>query len=79
MASSTRCTNCDKGNDVELEMTAKNGQLLTMASCPRCETRTWTSDGAPVAMDEVLKITSGNPEFAVTPSASTTRRARSSG
>jgi hypothetical protein len=77
MATSTRCTRCDKGNVVELEMTAKNGQVMTMASCTRCETRTWTVDGAPVERDEVLRITSGDPDFEVTPSASTSRRGRS--
>jgi hypothetical protein len=76
MASTTRCSHCDNSNVVELEMTAKNGQVLSMASCPRCETRSWTSDGNPVPMEEVLRITSGDPDFVVAPS-ERTRRSRS--
>ena len=62
------CSRCDRGNVVELEMKAKNGQVLALASCTKCETRTWTADGVPVEVQDVLKITSGDPDFVVTPS-----------
>jgi hypothetical protein len=48
-----------------------------MVSCSRCETRTWCADGEPISMDDVLKITSGNPEFVVTPSARAPKNAPS--
>lgn len=69
MAPTIRCSRCDRGTVVELEMTTKSGEKLALASCTRCETRTWTSDGVPVDRQDVLKITSGDPDFAVTPSA----------
>ena len=74
MPQTIRCRRCDRGTVVELEMTAKTGEVLALASCTRCETRTWTSDGVPVEMADVLKITSGDPDFVVTPSG---RKARS--
>jgi hypothetical protein len=60
---------------VELEMKVKGGQVLTMLSCSQCETRTWLSDGAPVSVADVLKLTAGDPEFTVTPSVKAQRRA----
>ena len=69
------CIACGHRGPVELQMTAKNKQVLTMVSCPKCETRSWYADGAPVTMQEVLKITANDPEFVVMPVAS---RARSS-
>lgn len=49
-------------------MQLKDGKTLTMASCPRCETRSWASDGQPVTMSEVLALTSGDPDFRLSPS-----------
>jgi hypothetical protein len=57
-------------------MKAKNNQVLTMLSCPRCETRSWYADGAPVTMGEVLRITANDPEFVVMPVPSRARGAR---
>ena len=54
-------------------MTAPNSQVLTMVSCPRCETRSWYADGTPVSMQEILKITANDPQFVVMPSASKQR------
>jgi hypothetical protein len=68
------CGSCGQARLVELEMRAKGGQLLTMLSCTRCESRVWLADGQPVVMSEVLKLTAGDPEFAVQPSASSSRR-----
>jgi len=62
------CATCGQPRPLELQMTVKSGQVLTMVSCSRCETRTWFADGQPISMDDVLKITSGNPEFVVNPS-----------
>ena len=39
-----------------------------MVSCASCESRTWFADGEEVSMDDVLKITSGDPDFVVNPS-----------
>jgi hypothetical protein len=77
MTKMTGCPRCSNGTLIELEMTAKNGQVLALASCTRCETRTWASDGSPISMDEVLRITSGDPDFAVVPSEKKVRRTRS--
>ena len=68
------CPECGQPNPVELAMTVKGGQELTMLSCGRCEARSWLSDGAPVSKSDVLKLTSGDPDFAVVPSAKTQRR-----
>lgn len=73
------CTNCGQGRLVELEMTVKSGEVLTMTSCQRCETRTWAADGRPVDREELLRITSGNPDFTPTPSERTTRRSKARG
>lgn len=62
------CATCGQPRPLELQMTVKSGQVLTMVSCSRCETRTWFADGEPVSMDEVLKITSGNPDLVIEPS-----------
>jgi hypothetical protein len=62
------CIACGHRTPVELQMTAKNKQVLTMVSCPKCETRSWYADGSPVSKDEVLKITANDPEFVVMPS-----------
>ncbi len=79
MTASTACTRCARGTVVELEMKAKNGQVLAMSSCTRCETRSWTADGEPVSRDEVLRITSGNPDFEVVPTPKKPRKARAAG
>lgn len=73
MADRRLCANCDRPAPVELEMKV-SGQTLTMVSCSGCETRTWLSGGKPVPMEDVLKITSGDPEFVITPSVQTKRR-----
>ena len=70
------CLVCGQGRPIELQMQAKNGQVLTMLSCPRCETRSWYADGTPVTMQEVLKITANDPEFVVMPVASRVRSAK---
>ena len=62
------CATCGQPRPIELQMSVKSGQVLTMVSCSRCETRTWFADGEPISMDDVLKITSGNPQFVVNPS-----------
>ena len=77
MAKTIRCSRCDNGSVVELEMSTKTGQKLALASCTRCETRTWTSDGEPVEVQDVLKLTSGDPDFVVTPSGRKSPRTRS--
>jgi hypothetical protein len=70
------CVTCGHGSPVELQMTAKNKQVLTMVSCPKCETRSWYADGTPVSMEEVLRITSNDPEFVVMPSTGKQRSRR---
>ncbi|MCW2573265.1 MAG: hypothetical protein JWO88_3323 [Frankiales bacterium] len=62
------CAVCGRERPIELQMTAKNNQVLTMLSCPKCETRSWYADGTPVTMQEVLQITANDPEFVVMPS-----------
>ena len=71
------CATCGQPRPLELQMTVKSGQVLTMVSCSRCETRTWFADGEPVSMDEVLKITSGNPDLVIEPSARAPKHAPS--
>jgi len=71
------CATCGQPRPLELQMTVKSGQVLTMVSCQRCESRTWFADGEAISMDDVLKITSGNPEFVVTPSARAPKHAPS--
>ena len=75
MADSLACTNCGQGRPIELQMTTKSGQVLTMTSCPRCESRSWYADNQPVSIDAVLKITAEDPEFRMTPSVRTVREA----
>jgi hypothetical protein len=74
MADPVPCVICGRGRPVELQMTVKSGQVLTMVSCPGCETRSWYADGTPVTKGEVLKITANDPDFVVVPSVSTTRK-----
>jgi hypothetical protein len=76
MPTPAACIVCGRERPIELQMTAKNQQLLTMLSCPKCETRSWYADGVPVTMQEVLKITANDPEFVVMPTASRVRAAR---
>ena len=73
MQSPVACVVCGRERPIELQMTVKNDQVLTMISCPKCETRSWYADGSPVTMDEVLKITANDPEFVVMPVASKPR------
>jgi DNA-directed RNA polymerase subunit RPC12/RpoP len=73
MPDAVACVNCGREGPIELQMTVKNGQILSMVSCTRCESRSWYADGMPVTTDEVLKITADNPEFVVVPSVSKTR------
>jgi hypothetical protein len=70
------CIACGHRGPVELQMTAKNQQVLTMVSCSKCETRSWYADGNPVTKDEVLKITANDPEFVVMPSTGKQRSRR---
>ena len=70
------CIACGHKSPFELQMTAKNKQLLTMVSCPKCETRSWYADDTPVTMQEVLKITANDPEFVVMPSTGKQRSRR---
>jgi hypothetical protein len=55
-------------------MTVKSGAVLTMLSCPRCETRSWLADGEPVSKDDVLRMTSGDADFVMTAPAKKPRR-----
>ena len=75
MPTPSHCIVCGRERPIELQMTAKNGQLLTMSSCPKCETRSWYADGESVTMQEVLRITANDPEFVVMPTASRVRSA----
>lgn len=75
MADTSTCAHCGRPGPVELEMKVKSGQTLTMLSCSACETRSWLADGEPVEMADVLKITAGDPDFTVTPSVKSQRRA----
>lgn len=70
----TTCAACGRSAPPELQMQLKNGKTLTMASCPRCESRSWAADGQPVTMSEVLALTAGDPEFTLSPSSSKGRR-----
>ena len=71
------CATCGQPRPLELQMTVKPDRVLTMVSCSRCETRTWFADGEQISMDDVLKITSGNPDFVVNPSARAPKHAPS--
>ena len=62
------CVVCGRERPIELQMTAKNDQVLTMLSCPKCETRSWYADGTAVTVQEILRITANDPEFVVMPS-----------
>lgn len=74
MVEAERCAHCDRPGLVELAMKVKSGQSLTMLSCTRCESRTWLSDGVPVTLDQVLKITAGQPDFVIQPGTAAKRR-----
>jgi hypothetical protein len=56
-------------------MKVASGVTLTMLSCSHCDRRSWLADGAPIAMDDVFKITAGDPDFTGTPSVKAQRRA----
>ena len=75
MADSLACTNCGQGRPIELQMTTKSGQVLTMTSCPRCESRSWYAAHQPVSIDAVLKITAKDPEIRMNHSDRTVRQA----
>jgi Zn-finger nucleic acid-binding protein len=70
------CPSCGRSGPIELQMSVKTGQELTMLSCPSCETRSWLADGEPVPRDEVLRLTSGDPDFVVKPPANGVRKPR---
>lgn len=74
MPRTTACSDCGHSNVVELGMTTTAGRRLSLLSCTRCETRTWTADGQPVSREEVLRLTAGNPDFVVTPAPARARR-----
>lgn len=63
MTVATKCPACSTGKQIELEMTTKAGNVLTLRSCMRCEARSWFVDGKPVGRDELLRATSANSEF----------------
>lgn len=64
MASATvTCPGCGRPGAVELQMKVKGGQELTMLSCNQCDARSWLADGSPLSRAEVLKLTSGDPDF----------------
>jgi hypothetical protein len=71
------CATCGRPKPLELQMKVKSGQVPTMVSCASCESRTWFADGEEVSMDDVLKITSGDPDFVVNPSARAPKHAPS--
>lgn len=73
----TGCGSCGRGRPIELQMTTKAGRVLTMRSCPRCESRSWLADGAPVSSDDILRLTADDPDFALVPYA--TKQKRDSG
>jgi hypothetical protein len=74
VAATSYCENCRRANPVELRMTTRDGRVLTMASCPRCESRQWTADGRPVSVAEVLQITAADPDLLIASSAGRARR-----
>ncbi|TAL15518.1 MAG: hypothetical protein EPN99_13180 [Frankiales bacterium] len=74
MPQTTACSGCGHSSVVELGMTTKAGRRLSLLSCTRCQTRTWTADGQPVPREEVLRLTAGNPDFVVTPAPARARR-----
>ena len=74
MTQALRCTNCERPGLVELEMKVRSVLVLTMLSCSRCEARSWLADGRPAQMQDVLKLTSGDPDFVVRTSSRSLRR-----
>lgn len=70
------CAGCGRPGPIELEMTNKSGQVLTMLSCTRCEARSWLVDGQQIGRDDVLKLTSGDPDFVMVPSVQPRRASR---
>lgn len=69
----TSCPSCGRAGLVEVSMKVKTGEELTMLSCSRCEERRWLADGTAVSREEVLRLTSGNPDF-VTAAVQRTRK-----
>lgn len=67
MQGAQECSRCGRARPIELEMKLKSGQTLRMISCTRCETRSWTADGEPMELDDVLRLTSGDPDFVKSP------------
>ena len=68
------CRECGHPNLVQLGITSKAGQRLSLMSCTRCESRTWTADGEPVTREQMLSITAGDPDFVMTPSPARERK-----
>ncbi len=48
------CDQCGSRHVTELSMTVADGSLLYLASCHRCEGRTWKDGDAVLTLDEVL-------------------------
>jgi DNA-directed RNA polymerase subunit RPC12/RpoP len=67
MQGAQECSRCGRARPIELEMKLKSGQTLRMISCTRCEPRSWTADGEHVGLDDVLRLTSGDPDFVKVP------------
>jgi len=66
----TGCPACSVGKQIELEITTKAGEVLTLQSCMRCETRTWLTGGHRIDRDEVLRLSAGDADFALQPNVS---------
>lgn len=62
------CSSCGRERPVELQMTVKGGQVVTMLSCTACENRTWLVDGEVASMEAVLAATNGDADFVLAPS-----------
>jgi len=64
-AATRSCPSCQGSTPAEVEIALKTGGKLVLASCPRCETRSWTLGGRQVSVADALRAAAGDPEFQI--------------
>lgn len=62
------CGGCGRAGPLQLQMTVRTGETLSLVSCPRCETRTWFADDDPISRDDLYRLASGKDDFTLSPS-----------
>ena len=52
------CPKCDSDQPMEIVINLTDGDSVRFLQCRACDGKWWERDGAPIALDEVLNLTS---------------------